>query len=418
MSTEAPGHESFDPASAVSPVAPAEVMTAGRTQQPDRPNLTDAQRRRGLVFLGLAVAGVGFALALQLGLNANFLADEMHVSGMQLGVVEAVRETCGIVAFLALALLAGMAEPIIGCVMLVVVALGLGAYSVVPNFTWVVLMSVIWSQGLHIWMPLPNSMAMAMSEPHRIGHRMGQIQAAAAVGVAVAIVAALGLTALKVPIRPLYVLAGGAALVGAAACLGIPRGVKVPGPRFVIRRQYWRYYLLSFLEGWRKQMSITFAGFLLVKQYHAPLTHILALSGLVQVVGYFASPRVGRLIDRVGERRILTFYYACLTVLFVGYAVIPSRSVLYGIFVIDSAFFVLGMALSTYVGRIAPHSERTATLSMGIACNHVAAVLMPLVSGILWIKFGPQWAFFIGALAAVVSIPVVQLLPAKRRLEA
>jgi MFS family permease len=190
----------------------------------------------------------------------------------------------------------------------------------------------------------------------------------------------------------------------------------VPGPRIVIRRQYWRYYLLSFLEGWRKQMSITFAGFLLVKQFNAPVTHILAMSGIVQVVGYFASPRVGKLIDRVGERRVLTFYYVCLSVLFLGYALIPNRNVLYGIYLIDSAFFVFGMAISTYVGRIAPHAERTATLSMGIACNHVAAVLMPLASGLLWNTLGYQWAFFIGVLAAVTSIPVVQLLPGQKRL--
>jgi MFS family permease len=395
-------------------VAPVEPAASGYSGDEPSAQLAPSQRRRGLVFLCLAVGAVGFTLSLQLNLNANFLVEELGFTGLQMGLVEAVRETCGITAFVVLALLAGMAEPIIGSVMLLIVAAGLGAYCVVPSFLWVMLLSVVWSQGLHVWMPLPNSMAIGMAEPQRLGHRMGQVQAAGAVGTAAAIVAALVLTALHVHIRPMYVLAGVAAALGAAACWGIPRQVKVPGPRIVIRRQYWRYYLLCFLEGWRRQMSVTFAIFLLVKQFAAPLNHILVLAGVVQVVGYFASPRVGKLIDRVGERRILTFYYICLAALFVGYATIRTRAVLYGIFVVDSSFFVLAMALSTYVGRIAPPAERTATLSMGVACGHVAAVLMPLVSGILWVKLGYQWAFVIGVLATLLSIPVVQLLPAKR----
>ena len=375
----------------------------------------DATRRRGLRFLCLASAGVGFTMALQGGLNANFLVEQIGVSAAQMGLVEAARETCGIVAFLLLALLAGMAEPIIGAIMLVVVALGLGAYSVVPNFTWVVLMSLVWSQGLHIWMPLPPSMAMGLAEPERLGHRMGQVQSAAALGFVAGIGSALALNRLHVAIRPMYVLAGVAAVLAAAACLGIPRTVKVPGPRLVIRKQYWLYYLLSFLEGWRRQMSLAFAGYLLVKKYGAPLEHMLLLAGAVQVVGYFVSPRVGRLIYRIGERPILTFYYTCMIVLFLSYAFIPSQAVLYGVFVIDGSFFVLAMALSTYVGRIAPPAEHTATISTGIAANHVAAVLMPLLGGAIWKLLGYQWAFLVGALAALLSIPIVQLLPLRRR---
>ncbi|MCX5653853.1 MAG: hypothetical protein NTY65_04290, partial [Planctomycetota bacterium] len=73
------------------------------------PELSDAKRRRSLFFLGLAVAGVGFTMALQMGLNANFLADDIKVSGLQIGSLEGFRESCGVVAFAVLALLAGFA---------------------------------------------------------------------------------------------------------------------------------------------------------------------------------------------------------------------------------------------------------------------------------------------------------------------
>jgi len=71
------------------------------------------------------------------------------------------------------------------------------------------------------------------------------------------------------------------------------------------------------------------------------------------------------------------------------------------------------MALTTYVGRIAPASEYTPTLSMGVAMTHVAAVTMPIVGGLLWEAWGYKWTFLIGAAAAAGSIPVVMRLPRK-----
>lgn len=375
------------------------------------PELSDSQRRRGLRALGLAVAAVGFAMAVQGGLNFNFLVEEFGISGFEMGLIEAVRETCGIVAFAFLAILAGLAEPLIGMAMLLVLAGGLGSYAFVPTYFWVVLMSVVWSQGLHVWMPLPNLMAMSLAEPGRTGHRLGQVGSAGAAGLAGGLAVALLLSLLKVPMRPMYILAAAAAAVGAVACLGIPRDIKTPGPRLVLRSRYSLFYLLSFLEGWRKQIFICFAGFLLVKNYGTPRSTMLMLMGLVQIIGWLTAPRVGRLIDRIGERRVLVFYYSCLTAFFLCYAAIPNRWALYALFVIDNAFFVFALALTTYVNRIAPRTEHTATLSMGVAMNHVASVGMPLVGGILWAQLGYQWPFLLGALAAAASIVASLLVP-------
>lgn len=371
-------------------------------------------RRRSLVFLGVAVAGVGFAMTLQLGLNASFVGQEMHLSGQQQGILEAFRESCGITALLILALLAGVAEPLIGAAALVFLAAGLGAYSVVPSFRWLILTSLIWSQGLHIWMPLPNSMALSLSEPGRSGRRLGQISAAGAAGSAAGLVLALVLHAGGVPIRPLWLLAGAAALLAAGACLAIPRGIRAPRPRLVVRRRYATYYMLCLLEGWRKQIFIAFAGFLLVKVYGTSLSTMLVLWLITQAIGWFSSPLVGRLIDRFGERRVLMAYYASMAVVFVGYIFLHNIHLLHALFVVDGAFFVMSMALTTYVGKIAPPEERTPTLSLGVAMNHVAAVSMPLLGGILWTHVGYQWTFAAGALAAAASILAVFFIPAKR----
>jgi len=381
--------------------------------------VTSQQRKRGMLFLGMAMGLAAAAMAIQIGLMDNFVVDELGINfeGFDKGLLESIRESCGILALLVLALLAGLAEPLVAAAMFCLLAVGLSAYTFVGSFSSLIYVSVLWSMGLHVWMPLPQSMALALAEPDRKGYRLGQLRSANAIGFATGLGLALALRALGVPIRPMFLIAGAAALLAGGACLGIPRKLKTPGPRFVFRRKYCLYYLLSFLEGWRKQIFICFAGFLLVKVYDTRVETILVLWLVVQGISYIAAPLVGRFIDRVGERVVLVAYFAILTVMFVGYAVIDVRWVLWGLFVVDNTMFVFTMALTTYVNRIAPPEEHTPTLSMGVAMNHIAAVTMPLAGGIVWYHFGYQWAFLLGAAAAAVSIIAAWFIPAHNRTE-
>ena len=371
-----------------------------------------ARRKRGLFFIGMAVAGVGFAMAIQMATNSNFVAEEIGISGDQQGILEAIRESCGIIGLGVLAILAGFAEPLVGAWMLALLAVGLGSYLFVPNYAWMIVASVVWSQGVHVWFPLPDAMTLAVAEPGQAGRRLGQIHAAGAAGTGIALVVAYVLTAVAgVGIRWLYVLAAAAALAAAGACLRIPRKIKTARPRFVFRKRYWLFYVLQFLEGWRKQIFVAFAGFLLVYKYKTPLETMLLLWIAIQAISYVAAPLAGRLIDRTGQRKIMVCYFAGLTAFFLGYAFITNKYVLYTIYVVDSAFFVLAIALKAYVNRIAPRHEHTATFSMGVAINHVAAVIMPLAGAVLWKYAGSSWTFMLGALAAAVSVIPAMRLP-------
>lgn len=394
-----------------------------------------------MFFLGLAVACLSFTIMLQMALNDNFLNGEFKITFEQKGQLESVRETCGILALGVLALLAGLSEPVVAAAMLVLVGAGMSSYAFIPeckdqatnltSFLWVMGLSLVWSQGLHVWMPLPNSMALGLAEPGKAGYRLGQINAAGAAGSFVALGVAIGLCLfcqyqlhwnnLTPAARPLYIIAGVVAVLGAAACLAIPRSIKTERPRLVVRSKYKLYYLLCLLEGWRKQVFLAFAGILLVKQFHADLMTMLALWTVTQVVGYFAAKPVGSMIDRVGERRVLLFYYVAMIVIFVGYALLPGlgagqswpKYLLYGLFMLDGSFFVLAMALTTYVNKIAPPSEHTPTLSMGVAMNHVAAVSMPLVGGLLS-RYDITWTFLLGCAAGVASIIAATRLPRRQ----
>ncbi len=135
------------------------------------------------------------------------------------------------------------------------------------------------------------------------------------------------------------------------------------------------------------------------------------------MICWLVSPPIGRLIDRIGERWVLMFYSGCMIIFFIGYAFIPNRSVLWGLFVVDNVLFSLGMALTTYVHKIAPPSEHTPTLSMGVAMNHVAAVLVPLAGAFLWKYVGFRAAFLAGSAIAAVGLLVASKLPRHQRVQ-
>jgi len=395
------------------------VLNPVSTISLESPSLTAEQRYRGTLFLCLAVGLVSMTMTIQMALNANFLREDIGVNGLQMGQIEAARESCGILAFFILALLAGIAEPLIASAVLLFVAAGLGAYAFVPqSYLFVLGLSMIWSQGLHIWMPLPNSIALGLAEPGKTGRKLGILATSGAIGAFVGLGVAMFMEHMGVHMRKTYLIAGAAAVLAAGACLGIPRNTKARRPRLALRRGTALYFVLCFLEGWRKQVFLAFSAFLLVSVYEMPVMTMLTLWAIAQVIITFCGPLVGRVIDRVGERKVLYTYYASMLVVFIGYAFAPwiwpdesvRRMALYVLFVIDGSFFILGMAMTTFVNRVVPPEERTATLSAGVAMNHVAAVSMPFIGGILW-QYGSMWTFLIGAVAAVASLVAVGFVP-------
>ena len=378
---------------------------------PAKGEVADKARFRGLAFIAIAVGAAGFTMFLHQGLTSNFMAEEMGITARQLGFLDGFRECCGFFALIVFVILAGITESTIASLMLVLMAIGFGSLAFVPDYAWLLVTSLVWSMGFHVWLPLPQSMTLALAEPGREGFRLGQMRRAGAAGAVIGILVGLILSKNGIQIRLIYMVAAVGSVLAALVCLGIPRKIKTKCQPVIFRRKYWLFYLLSFLEGGRKQVFIVFAGFLMVRKFGTPLDVMLMLWLAIQVISYLAGPWVGKLIDRFGERRILVFYFSCLMLFFLGYAFSLDKRILFTLYVIDGSFFIFVIALTTFVNRIAPPAEHTATLSMGVAINHIAAVGMPLVGGLLWDIVGYQWVFIFGAIGAGVSALVSLLVP-------
>lgn len=331
----------------------------------------------------------------------------MHLRPDQLGILESIRELPGFLVVILAAVTMRVAEPVLASIAISLFAVGLAAYRVVYDLPTLIVCSLIWSIGMHTWMPLQPSMTLAVSEEHSKGRRLGQISAAGALGSICGMMFVLAVGKL-LGFRNIFLIAGGIAAVGAVAISIVSRDIgHKQKPRLIIKRRYSLYYTLVFLEGCRKQIFLTFAVFALVRNYGTPLQIVAALMVLNNVINLSLAPHVGRLIDRIGERHVLLFCYLALIPVFIGYATITRPGILYTLYCLDNLFFLGSIGLTTYIHRIADASDVMPTLAMGVSANHAAAVIVPLAGGFIWANFGYQLTFLAGAVIVAVSSLVV-----------
>jgi predicted MFS family arabinose efflux permease len=116
------------------------------------------------------------------------------------------------------------------------------------------------------------------------------------------------------------------------------------------------------------------------------------------------APRAGRLIDRFGERVILLISYTGALFIFIGYAMTRSTIILSLLYCLDNISINFSLALTTYIDKISQPRDLSPNISMGVTVNHIAAVTMPIVGGILWERFNYQMMFILGASIVLISI--------------
>jgi len=175
----------------------------------------------------------------------------------------------------------------------------------------------------------------------------------------------------------------------------------------VLRRRYWLFYFLTFMAGARRQIFIAFAVLLLVQKFHYTVQEVTILFVINNSINYFLSPLVGRSILRFGERKILSLEYLSVIVLFTSYAVTDSRVLVALIYILDQAFFTFAIAIRTYFQKVADPRDIAPSMAVGFTINHVAAVFLPAIGGMVWM-IDYRIPFFAGAAMGAVSLLAVQ----------
>lgn len=182
--------------------------------------------------------------------------------------------------------------------------------------------------------------------------------------------------------------------------------------RFKLYKEYRLFYWLSILFGSRKQIFLTFAPWVLVTVYHKPISVIATLLTLGGITGVLFQPFLGKMIDRLGEKFILSMEATIMIVV----------CFLYGfgkeIFPLDIAFIVISlcyvtdqllmsvsMARATYLKKISLHHDHISpTLTMGVTMDHLFSIGIAILGGFIWMKFGYQYVFLAGCFISITTL--------------
>jgi len=122
------------------------------------------------------------------------------------------------------------------------------------------------------------------------------------------------------------------------------------------------------------------------------------------------APLIGKLIGRWGERRALTCEYIGLIGVFLGYAFVEAPFVAVGLYIVDHLFFAMSIAIKTYFQKIADPADIASSIGVSFTINHIAAVVIPVLFGLLWV-ISPSAVFLAGAAMAVLSLALARLVP-------
>ena len=364
--------------------------------------------------LAIAAAAVGVFFGVQLTIQHNFIVEVLGIEPIELGIVEALREVPGFLNFVFLAVMIALSPPVAAAICLIFMAFGLAAFSQVETVMMFTLFSMVWSIGFHAWHPLSQSMGIQFSGEHGKGKTLGQLRSVESFAWLLMILVCY-FSYPYIGYGGLFILGGFACLVGAFSIFGASRKpVTFVDRSFLLRKKYWLFYTLQFLQGCRKQIFITFAIFALIKIHGLQIQTTMILVFINQLLITLTGSFFGRLIDRFGERMMMSISYIVLVVVFVGYGAIDHRPTLYVLYCLDNLVFFGAIALTTYLNKIAPPEELKPSLSMGVTFNHISSVAAPLLGGLAWQYFGYQVIFYAGAGIALISLGFAQFLPSPR----
>ncbi|MDQ1328253.1 MAG: transporter [Candidatus Poribacteria bacterium] len=369
---------------------------------------------RDLILLAIAIFFLGFGFnGLFNTVYTNFIADDIHVQPHQLGVLESIRESPGFLSAFIAALTMAIPSPILGFITLIIMAFGIGSFSQIHTVPALVFWAVFWSLGFHCWAPLQPAMVLSLTKDAGKGRRLGQISRINSIAslLGMGLIYFLGKT--QSIIRPMFLVAGISIAIAAVLVLLVSRktdpGTKMP--RLIMKKQYRYYYALTFLEGCRKQVFITFAIFVMIRVFETPVNRIALLMVINGILGLIFAPIIGRIVDRIGERISLSMSNLSLIGVFIGYALVKNVHALYVLYCLDSFIYMFNVAQTTYLNKIALPEDVRPALSMGTTMNHAAAVTVPLIGGLLWEALDRyDIIFYGGSVVVFIAFVVVQFL--------
>ncbi|WP_218769770.1 MFS transporter [Vibrio parahaemolyticus] len=367
-------------------------------------------------FLLLISIIVPIAFSTWMALLNNFVIEKANFDGADIGLLQSVREIPGFLAFTAVFVLLFIREQRFMLVSLAMLTLGTALTGYFPTLYGLLFTTLLMSTGFHYFETLKQSLSLQWLSKEEAPEMLGKFISVGALASLFTYGAIwILLEQLKFDFKTVYLLAGGVGFVLIIVmALAFPQfKTAVPqNKKLVLRKRYWLYYALTFMSGARRQIFTVFAGFLMVEKFGYSAADITLLFLINYLFNFLFAKRIGRFIGVVGERKALTFEYVGLIFVFVGYGLVQTAEWAAALHVVDHLFFALALAIKTYFQKIADPADMASTAGVAFTINHIAAVVIPVTFGMIWLV-SPSSVFYIGAGMAAVSLLLSLNIPAK-----
>ncbi len=363
------------------------------------------------VFLGITQSVDGSTLT-------NYLKEHFGMLIIQRSALEFPRELPGLLVVLVIGALSFLGGDVrISVAANLVAAIGMFTLGILPpQYVLVVGVIFVYSMGMHIFMPLSGSIGMSFAKPEEVGKTLGRLSAVGNIAVVLSSAALYALYKFAhISFRTAFTI-GAASFVISAILLSFIRPTQTVRvrKRYIFRKEYRLYYWLCMLYGARKQIFLTFGPWVLVDVFKQPVATMTMLFFIVAVIGIFVKPWVGHLIDKAGERLVLSgealiFFFTCLGYAFAENIFGPSLAIffIYVCYIVDFTIDSVYMARTTYMKKIALKPEDVSpSLSLGTSLDHVVTIFLPILGGLAWYRGGPggyRYVFFAGAVIAMLN---------------
>ena len=345
----------------------------------------------------------------------NFSVEVALLDGNHIGIIQSVREVPGLLTLLVIFVFMVIKEHRLSALSILVLGLGVTVTGLFPSFLGLLFTTLIMSIGFHYYETTNQSLTLQYFDKHTSPWVLGKMRSySAASNIAVGILIYLLTSVLNY--TQMYLLLGG--LICAAGIWGfrqnpIDRDVPLQRKEMIFRKKYWLFYFLTFMGGARRQIFVAFAVFLMVKKFQFSIQEVTALFVVNNVINYFLSPLIGKSIIRFGERKVLSLEYGSLIFIFLAYAVVQSKIVLAILYILDHIFFNFAIAIRTYFQKVGDPQDIAPSMAMGFTINHIAAVFLPAVGGLLWMV-DYRIPFVAGAAMSMISLLAVQMIRVKQ----
>ena len=365
----------------------------------------------------LSLLITGLALGLYKGMLDNFLAEVVQMNEMDRGVMEFFRELPGVLLIFILAVLYMFSAEAIYKIGAVIMLVGMAMVASLPATKVLATLSIcVYSLGEHIQLGMKNTLTLSYAKKDRGGEALGVQGAANQIGTLVGylvIVVVFSMVTKDQPYRVFFAVAAVLTGIAAAISMGLTGKSQADATkrRFYFHKKYHKYYMLEMFYGARKQVFMTFGPYVLILFYGANAATISLLFAISAVACFFASPVVGKIIDKIGYKVVMVSDTLILVIVcfFYGFAhhIFP-RDVAFVIccvnYVLDAVISLASMATNVYVKDLSDNADEVkATISTGVSINHLISVFIALCGGWLWKSLGIEILFICSAVLGLCN---------------